>query len=368
MRQAIDRNRIPPELQSAFRRVRLAWPNMTDAERALALRRLAALGQTPPPPDTGYAPEQFWEHCAYIDAIGNLLMRDCTLGYEWETKPTTHYSMWDDKSGNYAGKSIASTEWGCWGGNSLAHACLNLYGDIQKGVAFTDCAWLAAPNPFTEAPSWMRWGIRAFAVIDGVFDRCAFSRGMGAGTQVAIRKSAAGGHLTPSGVHRYEGCKYIGNGDPKSERFGAFTLSEHAPEGYGYDVADIAVEVNGCSLVGGHLSYVDGNGKLARSPRGIMANGRKSVSIVGLHMDYPEPLSDWAIQLWKDPMVRIADSFVLEGLVELVNPEKVDITGNNGNAKLVVWTGRERDAYGKWHGGQKIHDAPLAEGFQFGGR
>lgn len=360
------RQPIPTDLQSAFRRVRLAWDNMSESDRANALRRLAALGQHRPPPPATYALEAFHEHPLYSDMIGDGVLERCTFGYEWETKPTTLYSTFDDASGDYSNKTISGTEWGCWGTTGLGHACLNLYGPIQKNITFRDCAWLAADNPFTDAPSWMRWGLRGFAMMNVGFYDCAFSRGMGAGTQVALRASAAGGHITPRGVHRYQECKYIGNGDPKSERFGAFTLSEHPPEGYDFDIADIEVLILDCTLLGGHLNYVDGNGILARSSRGIMANGRKRVAIERLHMDYPAPLSGWAIQLWDDPEALIADSYVHEGLVELVNPQKVDITGNKGNAILRVWTGRTRDAFGNWKGGQMIHDEPLSAGFQMG--
>lgn len=341
-----------PQLLARIRRV---WSTLSPREQA-AIRQWIGNQRPPPDPGDGFAPEQFWEHCAYMDAIGNLLMRDCTFGPDWATKPNTLYSTWDDFSGDWSNSSTTQTEWGCWGTYGLAHAVLNMYGPIQKNISFTDCAWLAKDNPETGAPSTMRWGIRAFALMDAVFDRCSFSRGMGAGTQVALRANAAGGDITPQGVHRYENCTYTGIGDPKSERWGAFTISEHAPEGYDFQVADIAVEIVGCTIKGGHINWVDGNGKLVQSARGIMANGRNQVSIQGLTLDAPNPYSNWAVQLWNDNDVTLADSDIKYGLVEVKNAQKIDITGNKGGAIL-----RVRNAQN-----HVIHDGPLAEGFQLG--
>lgn len=314
-------------------------------------------------PDDKYAPEAFHEHSMYADAIGDLTVRDSTFGPDWETKPTTVYSQWDYSSGSYAGQSINSTEWGAWGNTTgLAHAVLNLYGPVQEDITFTDCAWLAATHP-EGTPSTMRWGVRGFGMMDVTFDRCSFSRGMAAGTQVALRANAAHGNIIPTGVHLYERCTFVGIGDPASERWGAFTISEHAPEGYGFDVADIEVKIIDCKLIGGHIDWTDGNGQEVKSSRGIMANGRKRVEIRGLHLDYEKPLSGWAIQLWTVPEVVIADSYVREGLVELRNPEKVSVSGCTGNATLRVWVGCTRDAFGKWIGGEKVFDGPLTAGY-----
>lgn len=317
----------------------------------------------PPVVSEKFDGRQFWEHSAYMDAIGNLTMRDCTFGPSWQTKPVTFYSEWDNKSGSYAGQNISKTEWGCWGSTGLAHAVLNLFGPPQQGITFTDCAWLAADDPWDGSPSTMRWGVRGYGMMDVTFDRCSFSRGMAAGTQVALRAGAAYGNITPSGVHTYERCTYVGIGDPRSERWGAFTISEHAPEGYDFSVADVEVRIIDTKLIGGHLDTVDANGMAVKSPRGIMANGRKLVAIDRLHLDYPAPLSGWAIQLWDVPNVRIADSYVREGLVELRNPKTVAISGNSGNAKLVIWTDCTRNAFGQWVGGTKIHDAPISQNY-----
>lgn len=293
----------------------------------------------PPPVDpTTFAPEQFWEHSAYMDAIGNLTMRDCTFGVDWTTKPTTYYSTWGDQSGDFAGESWASTEWGCWGGTGLAQAVLNLYGPVQSQILFTDCAWLAAPDPSDGSFSMMRWGIRGFGMMDVVFDRCAFSRGMGAGTQVTLRASAAYGNIFPTGLHRYERCTYIGIGDPQSERWGAFTISEHEPEGYGVDFVPVQVEIIDCSLIGGHISWTDPNGKLVKSPRGIMIHGRERVEIRGLRLDYEAPYEGWAMQIWDCPEVTIADSYVREGTIELRNCGKISVLDCGGNAFVQAGT------------------------------
>jgi hypothetical protein len=323
----------------------------------------------PPPTNVGFAPEQFWEHSAYMDAIGNLTMRDCTFGPDWTTKATTYYSTWDDQSGNFAGKSFSATEWGCWGTTGLAHAVLNLYGPPQTGIAFTDCAWLAAPDPADGSPSTMRWGVRGFGMMDVLFDRCSFSRGMGAGTQVALRASAAHGDIFPRGVHRYEGCTYIGIGDPKSERWGAFTLSEHAPEGYGVDTVPVDVEIIECVLIGGHLNWTDPNGKIIRSPRGIMANGRQRVVIRGLYMDYPAPHDGWAVQIWNaddgNPStvdVVIEDSFIREGRIELRNCGSVSVSGGSGDAYLAIGTHSNPDKPFPME--NLVYQGPLAQGYK----
>lgn len=319
----------------------ISAPAMTEEER----RRLAAANNQKPPPPTDFAPEQFWEHSAYMDAIGNLTMTDCTFGPKWDTKQITHYAQWDYWSGNYADKTMVNEEWGCWGlPTGLAHADLNLYGPVQKNIKFENCAWLAHKNPETNTPSTYRWGVRGFGMMDVVFDKCSFSRGMGAGTQVALRATAAHGNIKPSGIHRYERCTYAGIGDPQSERWGAFTISEHAPEDYGYNIADVEVQIIDCKLKGGHILWTDGNGKVVKSPRAIMANGRKRVEIRNLHLDYELPYSDWSIQIWDCNEVVIHDSFIREGRVELRNCDKVSFKNCTGNATLFVGTQNDKNA------------------------
>lgn len=296
-----------------------------------------------PPPSGDYAPEQFWEHSLYGNAPGDLTLRDCTFGPDWPTKPTAKYSMWGE-SGNYAGSSLAATEWGAWGGTGLAHAVMNMNGPIQSGVTFTDCAWLASPHP-DGSPSSMRWGVRGFGLMGVTFDRCSFSRGMGAGVQVALRAKEAHGNIAPQGTHRYERCTFVGIGDPRSERWGAFTISEHNPEGYGVDAVPVGVEIINCTLIGGHLDWTDPNGNRVRSPRGILIQGRYPVVIRGLDLRYPDPYESWALQLWDiddgDPStvdLIIEDGFIEAGRVEIRNCGQVVVRNMNGGAYIAAGT------------------------------
>lgn len=354
-------------------RLRAVWPTLSEREKQAILRELR--GNRPPPASEGeFAPEQFWEHSAYLNAPGSATFRDCTFGPKWLTKPTTHYSQWGVE-GSVAGQTITDKEWGAWGGDGLAHAVMNWYGPAQGQILMSGCAWLAHPKP-EGGPSNMRWGVRAFGVgylstTDGaytpapvVFNRCAFSRGMGAAVQIALRANEAHGNIWPSGHHVLERCVFTGIGDPKSERWGAFTISEHNPEGYGASSVPVDISILDCSMTAGHVNYLDSAGKLVRSPRGILVQGRRNVTISGLDMRYPDPHDGWAMQLWDCDEVRIVDSHVEEGRIELRNCKKVTVEGCTGDAYLAV--GTHSDPAKPFPMAQVTYQGPLTTGYSHG--
>jgi hypothetical protein len=332
---------------------REAWAKMNPRTRAALLVALGATGGVVVDrnlPRGGDAREEFWEHAVYVNAPGDLVVRESTFGLALPKTQTTIASQWG-VSGSFAGKAHSSTTWGAWGGAGLAHAVMNLNGGVQSGVQFGSCAWLAAEHP-DGAPSSMRWGIRGFDVAGATLDGCAFSGAMGAGIQVALRAWETGSPelFWKGGVHRFANLYFDRIGNPKSERWGAFTISEHAPEGFGQDVAPIEVQVIDVTMVGGHLEWNDGKGNVVRSPRGLLVQGRKRLVVRGLRMDYPAPYDGWAAQVWDvddgDPAtidVIFEDCFIREGRIELRNCGSALVRNVTGGAYLVVGTNPKND-------------------------
>lgn len=342
MTTATDPRLTPSVLARLKALPRSAWEKMNPRLRVALLALLAAGGAGGIILRDGPTFD-FWEHPSYTNAPGDLTYSDCTFGGKLPERATKLHSQWG-VSGNFAGQTFVNTEWGAWGGNGLAHAVMNLNGPVQTGIEFVDCSWVALPKP-DGSPSMLRWGVRGFGMDGVTFTRCAFSGGMGAGAQVALRASEPHGDIGPMGVHRWERCTFDGIGDPKSERWGAFTISEHGPEGYGVKTVPVEVEIIDCKMIGGKLEWTDSNGNPIRSPRGILVQGRKRVLIRNLDMRYPDPYDDWAIQLWDitdgDPStvdVVIEGGFIEDGRIELRNCGKASIQGVNGGAYVVVGT------------------------------
>jgi hypothetical protein len=341
-----------------------AWAKMDPRLRAALLVALGFGGGVvvTDPPWGGDKGTPVEEHSTYMDAQGDLAFVDCTFGGPVPERATKMHSQdgvqgsfasAPDAAGNVPLKLYTNTEWGATGPTSgKGHAVMNMFGPLQQNIAFVDCSWRALEH---DGTGQMRWGIRGYGLMGVTFTRCAFSGGMAAGSQVALRQYAAHGDVIPQGVHRYERCTFTGIGDPASERWGAFTISEHAPEGYSFAIADVDVEILDCKLIGGHLSWTDGNGTLVKSPRGIMVNGHGRVSIERLHLDYEAPYSEWAIQLWNDREVRIVDSYVREGRVEIIAHDSVEVADCTGGAYLVV----------KSPGGAELHKGALSAGYMF---
>lgn len=345
-----------------FDRLRTLWPSMSARARAAILVLLGVGGvgggvvihdrTRPPPPDHDTRPpptggdatgRYFWEHSLYLNAPGDLTVRDSTFGGPAPMRAVKLYSMWG-VSGDFSRQTFIDTEWGAWGDVGLAQAVMNMNGPVQSSAVFTDCSWVAAPHP-DSSPSSMRWGIRGFGIMGVLYDRCYFDPGMGAGIQVALRANEPHGNIAPMGVHRFERLTFDKIGDPKSERWGAFTISEHNPEGYGVKTVPVDVEIIDCKMIGGHLLWTDANGNLIKSPRGVLIQGRKRVVIRNLDMRYPAPYDDWAIQLWDitdgDPAtvdVAIEGGFIESGRIELRNCGSAVVKGLSGGAYIVVGT------------------------------
>lgn len=341
--------RITAELLARLKSLpRDAWAKMSPRTRGALLVLLGAAGAVGVDRYTRPATlESFHEHDAYLNAPGDVTVRDTTFGLPLPKTSSNQLSQWG-VSGAFNGV-YSDTTWGAWGGTGLAHAVMNMNGAVASGT-FTDCAWRAAPNGST--PSWMRWGIRGFDIDGLVLEHCAFSGGMGAGIQIALRAWETGAPqlFWQGGVHRFERLTFHRIGNPKSERWGAFTISEHAPEGFGQDIAPIEVQVIDCTMTGGHLEWNDGKGNVVRSPRGLLVQGRKRLIVRGLRMDYPAPYDGWAAQIWDvddgDPAtvdVIFEDCFIREGRVELRNCGTALVKNVTGGAYLVVGTNPKND-------------------------
>lgn len=364
--------RVTAELLARIKSLpRDAWAKLSPRVRAALLVALGAGGAVVvdhnlPRAD---APEEFWEHAIYLDAPGDLVVRESTFGVALPKTQTMLASKWG-ASGSFANTAFTSTTWAAWGDVGLAQAVLNLNGGVQSNVLFKSCAWAAADHP-DGSPSSMRWGIRGFDVAGATLDGCAFSGAMGAGIQVALRAWETGSPelFWAGGVHRFANLYFDKIGNPASERWGAFTISEHAPEGFGQAIAPIEVQVIDCTMLGGHLEWNDGKGNVVRSPRGLLVQGRKRLVVRGLRMDYPAPYDGWALQGWDiddgDPAtvdVLIEDSVIREGRVEFRNCGTVVVRNVTGGAYLVVGTNPPNDP-SPFPIEKVLHQGPITAGY-----
>lgn len=241
-------------------------------------------------------------------------------------------------------------------------------GKVHQGYAIIDCLVQIATGAFRQ------WGCRAYDVVDwsvrrsrfagpgqehGLYlnapgglliEDCRFDLWGGAGVQVAFRK-VAGVYANEStdpmlaaqpSKHVYRRVTIENCGDPESDRFGAFLISEHAAEidweGYVSHRINADVLIEDCLLRGGNLN-MDYKGKLIRSTRGILVQERPSATIRRTRVEMPAPMEDWAAQIWGVDHVLIEDSHFEDGVVEIRNAKSVTVRNCTGNAVLRVGTG-----------------------------
>lgn len=193
----------------------------------------------------------------------------------------------------------------------------------------------------------------------------------GACIQVAMRNVVEGGHdysmeMSPEAValamqestrvYRRLTSNHVGY--YPSGRWGAFALvSEHYPQ---LDVPGVGkvssvphnIVIEDCKVVAGHINYVDGNGKLVRSPRQILVQGRKSLLIKGGNYYVPDPHDGWFGRVNDVDHVTLDGPHVEGGRLEITNPKSVEIRGGSGTLRVQVVVA-----------GQTIHDAPITQAF-----
>lgn len=264
------------------------------------------------------------------------------------------------------------------------------YGKLHEGYAITDCLFA------TTSPHNMQWGVRAYDVIDWTIRRsefrgpgqehgaylnapgafliedCLFSGWGGAGIQVTYRK-ADGKYAAESvdpklaehgGTHTYRRVTIRDCGDPASDRFGAYLLSEHAPEvnwtypdGSTYQTYRLAnpVAVDECVIRGGNLD-MDYKGQNIRSTRGLLVQQRPSLIVTGSVVDVPQPMDGWNSQIWAVDEVVLRDSEFNGGTIEIRWAKSVRIENCRGDARVIVGGGE----WNKWPMADKIYDAPIS--------
>lgn len=238
---------------------------------------------------------------------------------------------------------------------------------VHQGYTFTDCEFRIQSNARRQ------WGIRAYDVMDWriarsrflgpgqehgaylsapggfVIEDAYFADWGGAGVQVAYRMNekypheSSDPHLgdAPS-EHTYRRVTIERCGDPESDRFGAYLISEHAAEidweGYNTRRINAAVLIEDCLIRGGNLD-MDYKGNHIRSTRGILCQSRPSLTIRGTRVELPEPMEDWTIQCWDTDTVLIENSHFEDGVMEFRNAQSVKIVNCTGNAQVKVGTG-----------------------------
>lgn len=130
-----------------------------------------------------------------------------------------------------------------------------------------------------------------------------------------------------------------------SGRWGAFALvSEHYPQlevpgvGKVWSVPHNII-IEDCKVVAGHINYTDGNGKLVRSPRQILVQGRKSLLIKGGDYYCPDPHDGWFGRVNDVDSVTLSNVKVVGGKLEITNPKAVSIKDCTGDLSVTVLVG-----------------------------
>lgn len=208
---------------------------------------------------------------------------------------------------------------------------------------------------------------------DIVFGELGKVNAGGACIQVAMRNVVEGGHdysmeMSPEAValamqestrvYRRLTSNHVGY--YPSGRWGAFALvSEHYPQLQAPDGSKVSwvphnIVIEDCKVTAGHINYIDGNGKLVRSPRQILVQGRKSLLIKGGDYYCPDPHDGWFGRVNDVDYVTLDGVKVEGGTLEITNPKTVSIKGCSGTLRVQVIVG-----------GQTIHDALASAGFEY---
>lgn len=304
---------------------------------------------------------------------------------EWPALTSMQSSTWGGFNLSAETTGVAFKASGPPDGQMGAMVALASYGKIHKDYRITDCLFATTP-PYT-----MQWGIRAYDVIDWTIRRtrfqgpaqehgaylnapgslliedCEFTGWGGAGIQVTFRKKE-GAYAVESvdpllaaqpSTHVYRRVSIHSCGDPESDRFGAYLLSEHAPEidwnGYVSYRIEADIVVDACTIRGGNLS-MDYKGQQIRSTRGLLVQQRPSLTVTGSVIDVPDPMDGWNSQIWAVDRVVLKDSEFNGGTIEIRWAKSVTIENCTGDARVIVGGG----SWNVWPMTGKIHDAPIS--------
>lgn len=154
------------------------------------------------------------------------------------------------------------------------------------------------------------------------------------------------------------GNPYQNDGSP-SGRWGAFTLEEVyaqlSVEGVPVTKVNTHISVESCEFIGGHLSWLDGNGKFVRSGRAMTVNGRPSLTVLETFIDYPDPHDGWAMRIADVDHVELRKCGIVQGKIEIARAKSVNIVDCFGAAKVTVvgadgkvqWAGSVAQGYAK---------------------
>lgn len=214
----------------------------------------------------------------------------------------------------------------------------------------------------------------------GLWEDCRFGKlgeenANGAAIQVALRNIVDAGidytmetqnaELSQVETTRtYRRCEFNHIGKAGSQRWGAFTVSEH-PGQLQIGSSKTAwinthIRIEDCPFIGGHVNYVDGNGQLVQSGRAILCSNRPSITLQNVKIDYPNPHDGWSGRIAWTPVVRIVkgpDSLMRDGKLEILGADSINVdAGIPGACKLLV-----RDK-----AGSTVYEGALSNGYSFG--
>lgn len=303
----------------------------------------------------------------------------------WPVLTAAQSSVWGGFDLPAVSTGVAYKASGPPDGQMGAMVALASYGKIHKDYRITDCLFA------TTSPHNMQWGIRAYDVVGWTIKRseftgpaqehgaylnapggfliedCRFTGWGGAGVQVAFRKVENSPYSVESvdpmlaskpSQHVYRRVTIENCGDPESDRFGAYLISEHAAEinwaGYVSHRIEADVLIEDSLIRGGNLD-MDYKGQHIRSTRGLLVQGRPSLTVTRSVVDMPQPMDGWNSQIWAVDHVVLRDSTFNGGTIEIRWAKSVTIENCKGDARVVVGGGE----WNKWPMTGKVHDAPV---------
>lgn len=130
-----------------------------------------------------------------------------------------------------------------------------------------------------------------------------------------------------------------------SQRWGVFAfVSEHypqleSPSGERIWSVPHNIVIEDCNVVAGHVNYTDGNGKLVRSPRQLLVQGRKSLVVRNSDFYCPDPHDGWFGRVNNVDSVTFDGVKVVGGKLEITEPKAVTIKGCSGDLAVTVLVG-----------------------------
>ena len=294
------------------------------------------------------------------------------------------------------------------GNGSMNGGVIGSFSKLHQDYIWEDCAIRGVHGP--NGQDSMRWGVRAFDMVNTRFERvdvgpihwehglylaapgpltlidCRFHDIPGAAVQIAYRYNAKYPNETTdpnlgqlTGTHLYKRCTFDRIGDPNSERFGAFVISEHEAQVNGFTggkiplgdyrpFLEVAVVIEDCSFKGDNFVWVDPNGVTRRSTHAIMVHNRRRVEIRDTVIDMPAGIDNWQAQLWditdNDPStidVILDNVTVIGGGTLEIRNASVQMTNCKGDGRILVGTG----APYKWPIPNKVYEGPVTQDYTY---